>query len=504
MKISFLLFSVFLFSETTLALDVPPESVESPVKILNGSTPAPTIICEDPPARDVLCTDLATFTCAPGDYDDGTGVSRNGDARQEIFDRVKQSARGRLLTSYQTALSLPANSYFRETAKSAMGLAGAPDCTRQTPRCDQLIAEGLSQMSVKRLFPPAPTGGYGMSGNYGGPAPALKDLDYLVSSPAFLEIEQNEGARIRSELVDQQTSDRIRTDIFPEVQNQIKKLITERVTDPELRKNLTMKISSIRYEGTDCSNLNGVSSPQEVSLNSLIIPNAFYNAQNNTFKYCNGFLLTDKSEFKLVSVIAHELGHAIDPCNIARGPSSVAFRYQGADVQARENEFPFQGVISCLRSPQSVEARRAQTMGMGGFPPSPYPAPSPYPMPGGAYPGGGMSTPPEAGRQDLTDVFCNGDQIGESYSDWLASEVLPRYMNSVHSDLSQEQFRYGYSNVFRGMCSNLEPVGFINTADPHPTTPDRINRIILAHPEIRRHMGCQSSATGPRYCGVRP
>lgn len=512
MKNSTLFFCVLFISQSLIAADVPTEAVT----VLEGSTPAPAVVCEDPPSP--LCSDLAKFTCAPGDYDDGTGVSRSGEARQDIVDQVKQSSRTRLQANYLSALRLPENSYFREAAKAATGLSAAPDCARPTPRCDEVLAQGLSQFSLKRLFPPPQMGGM-IIGGYtpmGMPGASLKDIDFLLNDRTFLELERAESARIRAAVVDEDMNNKIKNDLFPEVQKQITNIINERITDPGVKSYLAMKISSIRFEGTDCGDMGGAFSPQDSSINSLLIPNAFYNPQTNTFKYCNGFLMTDRSEFKIISVIAHELGHSIDPCNIARGPSTVAFQYKGVDLEAKEGEYPFTGVISCLRSPQSVEARRPQVYVPMGQ--------SPYPMPGGPFPGGPfpptggesgggvgqppapMPTFPQNQSNTFGDAFCTGDQIGESYSDWLASEVLPRYMNAKHPNLSQDQFRNGYSNVFRGMCNNLEPapIGMMGM-DPHPPVPARINRIILAHPEVRRHMGCQSdSAPAPRYCGARP
>jgi hypothetical protein len=172
-------------------------------------------------------------------------------------------------------------------------------------------------------------------------------------------------------------------------------------------------------------------------------------------------------------------------------------------------------MISCLRSPESVGAKVSENSFSGGMG-YPMPFPGPAPMPGGGLAGGttgggsdcpdcqgGPMTPkgPVAGPQ--LEAFCTNDQIGESFSDWAAAEVLPRYLKAKHPDLTRDQFRYGYSNVFRGMCSNVTPPpagGF--GMDPHPETKDRVNRIILASPLVREQMGCSNDPVpAPRYCG---
>jgi hypothetical protein len=174
-------------------------------------------------------------------------------------------------------------------------------------------------------------------------------------------------------------------------------------------------------------------------------------------------------------------------------------------------------------------------MSMGGYG-MPYPMPMPFPapagdsggmaggaaggmaggvtggMPGGpgggivAGSGGGFPAPFPGGQTNAVaaNPFCTGDQIGESFSDWLASEVLPRYIEKNFSHLSRDQIRNGYSNVFRGMCSNMNPAStnVFGMPDPHPTIQARVNKILLAHPDVRRQLGCEKdSAPAPKYCG---
>jgi hypothetical protein len=100
--------------------------------------------------------------------------------------------------------------------------------------------------------------------------------------------------------------------------------------------------------------------------------------------------------------------------------------------------------------------------------------------------------------------FCTGDQIGESVSDWLASEVLPEYIAKHHPKLTRDQYRTGYSNAFRGDCNNANPMPpFHPPGDPHPPNSERVNKIILANPQVRRQMGCApADPEKARHCTV--
>jgi hypothetical protein len=469
------------------------------VKVLENP-PSPEVTCdEDAKKKEPLCSDLANFTCAPGDFNDGTGVSRGEDAKEEILQKVKASARTRLEERFKNALAQPESVYLKELARAATGLSSSPDCSdknKDSEVCNALLAKGMAQISIKRLFPDVSANPYMYPMGPMSPTmtpPPLKDLDYLVGNPAYQVLEGKESAAIKKELTDPDFNDRLRTSIFPVVQKEIAGMISERIQDPDVRKKILLKVASIQFQGNDCSEMAGGQGP---SLNSLFIPNAFYDPERNTFKYCNGFIITDHSEFKIVSVIAHELAHSIDPCNIAKGPSTVAIPYSAKDLAGREAQFPFTGVISCLRSPDSVGAKVfPPPPAFGGFTSSPYPMPAPGP-------GEDNFTPPP--MPVTVPDFCSNDQIGESFADWTAAEITPKYLKEKHPELTREQFRYGYSNIFRGMCSNVNPAspGGMMGPDVHPDVRLRANRIILASPEIRKQMGCTDDPVpAPKYCG---
>lgn len=494
-----------LLSFSAIAQEGASLEIEGVVNLLEGNPPSPAVECRETPEQDPLCSDLATFTCAVGEYDDGTGVSQGREALVRTQAEARARAETRLRQGFTEVLGNPEKAYFREIALGVSGLRGAPDCRNSTSsRCVELLARSLTEKSLNRIFPPE--GGMGfpmppMGGNF-------QELSYLISSPDFLEVESAEAMRLRGELTDPAFTQKISTEIFPEVRRQLVSVLSSRITDPRLRENLLMKINAIRFEGSDCEMGGGLGGGP--SLSGILTPNAFYNSQSNTFRFCNGFLIADRSEFKIANVIAHELAHAIDPCNIANGPASVTFQYQASERPAMEAENPFAPVLACLRSPESVGAKipsMTNPWGLGiGLPPSPEGGEGEESAPKEESPEGSLGGVFDMGAGPALNPFCGGDQIGESFSDWLAAEVTPRYMRARHPRLTQDQFRNGYSNIFRGMCPQPSANPMMGMGPGvHPEVRDRVNKIILAQPEIRRQMGCQDDpAPVPRYCGESP
>ena len=100
------------------------------------------------------------------------------------------------------------------------------------------------------------------------------------------------------------------------------------------------------------------------------------------------------------------------------------------------------------------------------------------------------------------DSYISGDQIGESFADWLAAEILPRYVEKHLPSMSESEKRIGYANTYKPLChpsESSEEVGF----DPHPSTERRLNAIFLVNPKIRQQMGCKEPSREYTYCDLR-
>jgi len=89
----------------------------------------------------------------------------------------------------------------------------------------------------------------------------------------------------------------------------------------------------------------------------------------------------------------------------------------------------------------------------------------------------------------------DGDQVTESFADLMGADVLSEYVANNLPKLDQEHIRLGYSNTFRWACDALQYASRANgrswDQDVHLSTPDRINRIVIANARVRSEMGCK-------------
>jgi hypothetical protein len=160
----------------------------------------------------------------------------------------------------------------------------------------------------------------------------------------------------------------------------------------------------------------------------------------------------------LFAVFTHEIGHSFDPCR------------WGAFF---EGNFPFQKVVTCLRSTNSVAAKKRDDSK--------------------------IDTMIKRGRLSKTlamalklNLTCNkiqyppvgiqADQIPESFADWFSAEVISssKYLtNTLRVDL----------------CSTKK----LNSGSSYPTNQLRLENIYLAHPKIKKKIGFKKKN---KYCQI--
>ncbi|RZA08290.1 MAG: hypothetical protein EOP11_05275 [Proteobacteria bacterium] len=492
-----------------------------------------------------LCADLYQFSCAPGEWNDGTGTAGSDELVNKKVAALKAEISKKATKDFLGALKTPKGAYLRKLALSAFGMSFAPGCEGpgKSANCDRILAEALGAQVTKNLLPRGRPGGAP-----GEPRPAsLRGLDMLIQNAAYRRLEMQYSAEAKKALRDSSTEKKIETKIFPKVQKLLVDLIRRKVPDPKAREILATKVAGIEFGGADCAAPvppDATGDSYDPALSAMLEPNAFYTPAKNSFRFCNGFLLRNKSEFQIASVVAHELAHAIDPCLITHGPKDFRFSY--ADPLNRERseaEYPFPNLLACLRGEGSMRAE---------FRPAPAPSLG-VPAEGEGLPAKLASLEQKIAalnvkivdealsRQDrerLRDektmalselarvrrrleerdgfgaeggfppapenAFCQEDQIGESLSDWIAGEILPAYVKQNHTNLSSAQRQVGFANVFRGMC---QEGGITGEGPPrfdvHPETYLRANQLLLAQPEVRRQMGCPlDPPAGVTYCEV--
>ena len=454
-------------------------------------------------AQDAICENLHQFSCAPGKYDDGTGVGTNpnmvASERRSIESKVPTLA----LEKFKAVMKNPENQYFRRLVLNASGLSMNAECENvvEVPSepCVSLLAEASADLMTRVLT------GEGNLANAG--SITLQDRVYVTDSPVFKDVQREVVKAIKNDPVLKVAEVKVRDQVFPRVRELLAKKVAGMVSDESTRKKIIERIQGIRFQGASCNAGGGVLNSQE-SISDMLTPNAFYTSTSNTFTYCSGSLLSNQSEFRMVQTIAHEMSHAIDPCRISQGPVA-AFKYkEGATQEEAEQSFPVGDVISCLRKPESIMAiREPRTPSVsyagpafGGGIGSPRQNREDNQMPYGAYgyaayPAGAPPQAQKPGEAPGFDGFCQQDQINEAFCDYMAAEVMPDYMAVHHPKLTRTQLRNGYGNAWRGVCSQDESM-----MGTHPPIKRRNDYLLLMQPRIREQMGCGPTVANRVYC----
>ncbi len=323
-------------------------------------------------------------------------------------------------------------------------------------------------------------------------------------------------------------------------------------------------------------------------------PNAFYNPNTHSMNLCPQIL--ELPEISLKTVIAHELGHAIDPCIItgdlkeynipinqnqmiannnfkqgqqAQGihfftPATASIRTLPnllvADVFESMNdnyitmalggnkkststgipisENPFSELINCLHSENSIKAEKPDpdsisaevnsfisTLEQQGY------TAQTHPTLAQAY----------TTRQRLSTLFsqkgacsfipgAGNSQIQEAFADWIAAEVVAQDISLENDSKKKKTRAFESMSLLLAMgcpsispqlppmaqemlneCNNLNNSSFISdnnilamitnkNQDPHPWEIDRINRIMMANPEICAALGCDNTSNKAVHC----
>ncbi|MFN3453496.1 MAG: hypothetical protein ACK41T_00950 [Pseudobdellovibrio sp.] len=264
-------------------------------------------------------------------------------------------------------------------------------------------------------------------------------------------------------------------------------------------------------------------------------PNAIFRGDKQTISVCPQ--LMGYPEGALYTLIGHELGHSIDPCNTTTrilDDETVKFPWMNAEskvekfkilpIDVRKN--PFKSVISCLQSSKSMAISI----------PSQKELISIYNkriIEGDNAKNGFSSVTKEGYKKSLNasqnhypeamncrHVTGNG-HLQESFSDWVAAQAV----ESVLKDLKlrkpsySNEFALSSQGVLIGLgCENIKKKinemyskslkgtscdipnssvksdghdhGYVYSS--HPETRDRVNKIYLNQPAISSALGCKS------------
>jgi len=436
--------------------------------------------------EDRICFDLHGPTCAPGELSDPTGKSRA--QNYTIFDRheFEKSINLEIASQVDKTLEDSKNRKFYEVAAEAFSVDGLPECTEiQNLDCKKRVSEALKNQLRQEIF----YNDFVSKSEF--KIQDLTSISYLSEHQVMAKLRGNLQTSADRYLNNHKVMDKIKNEVFPNVQGLLVEWLKEVLPPGKARDNLIFKVDHIEFKGFDCTN-------DEINVPRDLEPGGTYLSVGNAVTYCKGSLHYTDSLFAIVRTLAHELSHSIDPCYIQFYLEKRKFKYSGTSQIDMEREYPFKNIISCLRDKRSAEAKRLN-------PPSPASNSYYTPISGGA----GVvppSQPPQAGAPQFdfcniqnNGVVTNGDQIGEVMCDWVAAEILPRYIEKYYTNLTTQDFRLGYLNSFRHWCY---PQKQRNNDEftTHPSFEKRANSILLANPKIREQMGCSKDLPGTLYC----
>lgn len=425
-------------------------------------------------AGNIICDSLSEVACKPGKITDPTGDSlfdQQGRPLPLTKSLLKKSED--VTKSYfQKLWTEQGHKKFKALAFKVLEASKSPYCasSSQAAPCVQLVSTQLSEMVTSFSN--------------------VEDLKKKYKSPDLVDLYQMEEMITAAEKLDHavamsplqvQLENTIKNKTFPKVKALLIKFIDQQSMSKPTKEALLKKISAIQYDGTECREMSS-----GLSVNFTV--NAAYFDDSNSFKYCRGLYLQSTSEFQIAAIIAHELSHSIDPCLISQGISGQSFKYQTADSREQmDAQYPIKGIISCLRSSNSIQANYNKNI---------------------SY----YISPPRSKNENpfkSSIPFCQGDQVNEAFPDWIAAEILPEYISETYPSFDSSDWRKGIANAMRSLCNNAEPEKKSKGAKLRPTEEQdfvehpfgnaRMDAILLSNPKVREAMNCPEK--GPKaYC----
>jgi hypothetical protein len=321
--------------------------------------------------------------------------------------------------------------------------------------------------------------------------------------------------------------------IFNDAQERIVKLLGSRRTseNAEGTDEMITRIKAVKF--------NIPKSNYEISTlaaDGCEIPNAFYSAGTHTVTICPQMMnLPDAAIF---SIISHELGHSIDPCQSAKP------YVQNGDKIAVENPFyslytpanqdsyfifkaisaaknPLKEVITCLQTKESLGVvipslkvaqdyrRESLLRQMGGTSAQMNPAMAQ------TFEEQDRSIRMQYETYKTCAELTGHGHMQEGFSDWIATQTLKQKLSEIQDTGKAQRYAFESQALYLGLrCQNLNETAVaylrplvknkcpdllasMDSADrsndeskSHPATANRVNRIFFAVQEMQTALGC--------------
>lgn len=274
------------------------------------------------------------------------------------------------------------------------------------------------------------------------------------------------------------------------------------------------------------------------------MPNAYYQPATNSVTLCPQLL--NLPDAAIVSTLAHELAHSIDPCAMTYTYSKDANKKSVLDIppylggpQLNElkpeikavfpDQNPLKEVIACLKSPASIGVKtpsQADILATVDKMESALRAE----MIMENEQSGELGDATLASFEDQRKVirssypkyqncsrFTNNGHVQEAFADWLSVEVIGEKISEIKTSEKARQYAFESQAVFFSTgCENIKQATanrikkatgshcemFTEVTEKmkafqdanvttHPDTPDRMNKVVLAKPEIKKALGCK-------------
>ncbi|WP_041577100.1 hypothetical protein [Bdellovibrio bacteriovorus] len=301
---------------------------------------------------------------------------------------------------------------------------------------------------------------------------------------------------------------------------------------------LIARVNAVKYRP-----IKATGSYTDIILDGCESANAYYRRDANSITVCPQMM--NLPEGALFSILAHELGHAIDPCVLQFDFDSKGAKYPKSlrsGVQRKSkttlpavplSQNPFENIISCLQSPQSIavqvptkqallneiNARGVKLRSDIGD---------------ASSEDGSVPELTEEAKLMLADQrkhieenyerfkYCREmsgvGHMQEAFSDWISTQALAEKVSNIQDSSKSRDFAFASESLFYASdCENIQQVAkskvlgaiekcpgiqdMLNYLEEenrlsggkssHPDPARRINRIYYANTKIQKALGCQ-------------
>jgi len=331
--------------------------------------------------------------------------------------------------------------------------------------------------------------------------------------------------------------------LFNDAQKRIVQLLQKKKTPGNSAEieNMISRIKSVRFETPDIK-----MNPSALVEYGCESANAYFDPESGGVKVCPQ--LMNLPDSTLLFTLAHELGHAIDPCRMSFGLAKTqrvvpewmdpitlpAGPVTTPAVPPSKN--PLKSVIACLQSPGSIGAHvptkedLLKDIDMEFESLKELAAQESVP---------GEEKLTDLGESNFTEekkkindhyadfLYCEElagqKHMQEAFADWVGTEVVADKVSSISDPQKAREYAFASSAFFMGAdCANLRQslttkmVAAVKKSCPdlaakmesfgtatdsltelsHPASSRRVNKILFSHPTLQKALNCRPGDNG--------